>query len=100
MQTAACSIVFLATVILFPYPPLFRFFFFFFNDTATTEIYTNLNLFPYTTLFRSRRGLRQCRSRPVHEPTARPDGRGPRRDRKSTRLNSSHIQKSRMPSSA
>src|SRR5256885_12754364 len=28
-------------------------FFFFFNDTATTEIYT----FPYTTLFRSRAGL-------------------------------------------
>src|SRR5467141_3486419 len=28
---------------------LFCFFFFFFNDTATTEIYT----FPYTTLFRS-----------------------------------------------
>src|SRR6056300_1973853 len=27
--------------------------FFFFNDTATTEIYTNLNTFPYTTLFRS-----------------------------------------------
>src|SRR6056300_1997633 len=28
--------------------------FFFFNDTATTEIYTNLNTLPYTTLFRSR----------------------------------------------
>src|SRR6056300_1819494 len=27
--------------------------FFFFNDTATTEIYTNLNTLPYTTLFRS-----------------------------------------------
>src|SRR6059058_3896711 len=27
--------------------------FFFFNDTATTEIYTSLTLFPYTTLFRS-----------------------------------------------
>src|SRR5881394_4372589 len=28
-------------------------FFFFFNDTATTEIYTGWYLFPYTTLFRS-----------------------------------------------
>src|SRR3546814_7934233 len=28
--------------------------FFFFNDTATTEIYTYDTLFPYTTLFRSR----------------------------------------------
>src|SRR3546814_7038564 len=28
-------------------------FFFFFNDTATTEIYTSDTLFPYTTLFRS-----------------------------------------------
>src|SRR3546814_13003047 len=26
---------------------------FFFNDTATTEIYTYYTLFPYTTLFRS-----------------------------------------------
>src|SRR3546814_14564650 len=30
-----------------------RTFFFFFNDTATTEIYTTDTLFPYTTLFRS-----------------------------------------------
>src|SRR3546814_12341052 len=29
------------------------FIFFFFNDTATTEIYTTDTLFPYTTLFRS-----------------------------------------------
>src|SRR6184192_4598474 len=29
------------------------FFFFFFNDTAPTEIYTSIELFPYTTLFRS-----------------------------------------------
>src|SRR5881398_3337113 len=28
-------------------------FFFFFNDTATTEIYTLSDTFPYTTLFRS-----------------------------------------------
>src|SRR3546814_6950104 len=30
-------------------------FIFFFNDTATTEIYTYYTLFPYTTLFRSKR---------------------------------------------
>src|SRR5215510_14342427 len=62
--------------------------FFFFNDTATTEIYT----FPYTTLFRSRRSAaaggwpaarRGCRCR------RGPPGRD--RDRKSTRLNSSHV---------
>src|SRR5687768_17764232 len=59
-------------------------------------------LFPYTTLFRSRRGGRvsrnaarprgSCRpeSRPHrHDPAAHPDGI-PERDRKSTRLNSSH----------
>src|SRR5256885_17183252 len=35
-------------------------FFFFFNDTATTEIYT----FPYTTLFRSEiSDIRQCAAR-------------------------------------
>src|SRR3546814_1032583 len=32
---------------------LVSFYFFFFNDTATTEIYTYDTLFPYTTLFRS-----------------------------------------------
>src|SRR6056300_2029311 len=47
------------------------FFFFFFNDTATTEIYTNLNTLSLHD------ALPIC-----------------------TRLNSSHIQKSRMPSSA
>src|SRR6056300_2055566 len=31
----------------------FAIFCFFFNDTATTEIYTNLNTLSYTTLFRS-----------------------------------------------
>src|SRR6056300_2108714 len=46
---------------------------FFFNDTATTEIYTNLNT------------LSLHDALPIW---------------KSTRLNSSHIQKSRMPSSA
>src|SRR3546814_17887768 len=50
--------------------------FFFFNDTATTEIYTSDTLFPYTTLFRS--PLRQQRDhRPAH--AAVPAARGARR---------------------
>src|SRR5258705_10190701 len=58
--------------------------FFFFNDTATTEIYT-LSLhdaLPISTL--PRRSSR-CRRR------LRMRGQVPRRDRKSTRLNSSHL---------
>src|SRR5690348_18082582 len=59
-------------------------------------------LFPYTTLFRSRRGgqrregLRNCDSqRPLErrcspEPHSRRQGPAHRLDRKSTRLNSSH----------
>src|SRR6267154_4959458 len=42
-------------------------------------------LFPYTTLFRSRQ-----RDHPDHRPYARALARRPGRDRKSTRLNSSH----------
>src|SRR6266496_6293989 len=44
-------------------------------------------LFPYTTLFRSRG------ARPDHRGHGPADDRGrPRRDRKSTRLNSSHVE--------
>src|SRR2546430_13031487 len=54
-------------------------------------------LFPYTTLFRSPRPPRpaQIQLRPAHHPvSAQPDPRplAPPRDRKSTRLNSSHSQ--------
>src|SRR2546429_7844539 len=57
--------------------------FFFFNDTATTEIYTlslhdALPISPEVLLWRRQRA--RCRSA----------GRPQRRDRKSTRLNSSH----------
>src|SRR6266508_5931080 len=48
-------------------------------------------LFPYTTLFRSRRRERAAR---VPDRRSRADGARPptqRRDRKSTRLNSSHV---------
>src|SRR5210317_2306028 len=37
----------------FKFNPLVDLVFFFFNDTATTEIYTLSYIFPYTTLFRS-----------------------------------------------
>src|SRR2546427_9088964 len=62
-------------------------YFFFFNDTATTEIYT-LSL---TTLFRSRRRNR-CRSPPITSHLQNTRARSTRSDRKSTRLNSSHSQ--------
>src|SRR2546426_4450581 len=66
-------------------PP--RSFFFFFNDTATTEIYT-LSLHDALPIFGrhpvrprgGRRGPRQCEPRAGHAV-----------DRKSTRLNSSHL---------
>src|SRR5476651_937480 len=58
-------------------------FFFFFNDTATTEIYT----FPYTTLFRS--VLHHLRTDSEWHDVFAALHRA-LRDRKSTRLNSSH----------
>src|SRR2546430_6994100 len=70
------------------------FFFFFFNDTATTEIYT-LSLHDALPICscstpsardRSRRGRRRRSPRDSRRPSAG------RRDRKSTRLNSSHSQ--------
>src|SRR3546814_14692624 len=45
--------------------------FFFFNDTATTEIYTSDTLFPYTTLFRSRVSARQTGWRPPGQSPGR-----------------------------
>src|SRR5438445_5265255 len=45
-------------------------------------------LFPYTTLFRSDRFVRDDRTDPV--PLVLPQALGPQLDRKSTRLNSSH----------
>src|SRR5688572_31530949 len=84
-------------LVLFTYFFLF-FFFFFFNDTATTEIYT----LSYTTLFRSVPSIPQIRSiRSRYGAVWNPAIARPRirfkvdarvRDRKSTRLNSSHSQ--------
>src|SRR2546430_3949036 len=72
------------------------FFFFFFNDTATTEIYT-LSLHDALPIWRRPRDLPPelaVRNGPV--PGAGLQGARPRRDRaadrKSTRLNSSHSQ--------
>src|SRR2546427_8938749 len=63
------------------------FLFFFFNDTATTEIYT-LSLHDALPISLAHGGLALARAR----RTRPPGGRGRRRDRKSTRLNSSHSQ--------
>src|SRR5256885_8460362 len=63
------------------------FFFFFFNDTATTEIYT-LSLHDALPISRSRRRswARSSGSSPSNSRVSRSC-----RDRKSTRLNSSHL---------
>src|SRR2546430_12276184 len=72
---------------------LFIVFFFFFNDTATTEIYT-LSLHDALPIWRDQTGRHDS---PAH---LRAGGRNPRdpigcrADRKSTRLNSSHSQNS------
>src|SRR5271163_5101507 len=58
--------------------------FFFFNDTATTEIYT-LSLHDALPILTSRRGRSGLARRDVSTPPRN-------RDRKSTRLNSSHDQ--------
>src|SRR2546430_13097864 len=70
-------------------------FFFFFNDTATTEIYT-LSLHDALPISSTPTSLGCVRRWAAPPPRARVPARGPRRDRsrdrKSTRLNSSHSQ--------
>src|SRR5258708_38251000 len=68
--------------------------FFFFNDTATTEIYT-LSLHDALPISRGRSGQferRLCEHRPGEQPGQQHARMGleEQRDRKSTRLNSSH----------
>src|SRR5437773_4785415 len=81
--------------------PLFFSFFFFFNDTATTEIYTlslhdALPIFRIVELEQMTGGIRAAicptsRALPF-DLAAQPGARhAPGADRKSTRLNSSHI---------
>src|SRR6266568_8151194 len=67
--------------------PLFSFSFFFFNDTATTEIYT-LSLHDALPISTPPARPPRCWPRPVCRPPVGP--RRPPPDRKSTRLNSSH----------
>src|SRR2546426_5751698 len=62
------------------------FFFFFFNDTATTEIYT-LSLHDALPISRRDRAARAEGAPACERRVSRPR----RRDRKSTRLNSSHL---------
>src|SRR2546430_16643408 len=74
---------------------VFHIFFFFFNDTATTEIYT-LSLHDALPISRRRnciiccRGLSAAATCPAWAPALERAARA--RDRKSTRLNSSHSQ--------
>src|SRR5438067_13928543 len=77
-------------------PFLFLLFFFFLMIRRPPRS----TLFPYTTLFRSRHRLDrphepgispESRARPGQQPDRDADPMGHRRDRKSTRLNSSHV---------
>ena len=79
-------------------------FFFFFNDTATTEIYT-LSLHDALPIYIDGDPLIigvQAKKANCHtSPVAKDDrSKNDTTDRKSTRLNSSHMSESRMPSSA
>src|SRR5688572_32150511 len=69
--------------------------FFSFTDTATSQIYT-LSLHDALPISgdhdRSAIGPRQTEDQDRPHPVRRPGERSPRRDRKSTRLNSSHSQ--------
>src|SRR2546430_7961034 len=78
-------------VIFFAWCILCVFFFFFFLMIRRPPRST---LFPYTTLFRSvvRRAHRVSRGLHVRVHPRRRGGEAPARDRKSTRLNSSHSQ--------
>src|SRR2546426_5654825 len=66
--------------------------FFFFNDTATTEIYT-LSLHDALPISASggTSGKKRCRTTPKQRPSGSACDRSIHRDRKSTRLNSSHL---------
>src|SRR2546430_13115240 len=71
---------------------IISYFFFFFNDTATTEIYT-LSLHDALPIYSARhaRPAENCRATGGHARSGWPQD-GTARDRKSTRLNSSHSQ--------
>src|SRR6266496_5617049 len=68
------------------------FFFFFFFFFLMIRRPPRSTLFPYTTLFRSRSSPRPLPEHPHWRGPARRRGAGCLRDRKSTRLNSSHVE--------
>src|SRR5256885_5218930 len=73
-----------------PFPSRYKSFFFFFNDTATTEIYT-LPLHDALPISVASSSDSNWYSSSVLASAAPGTGREPVGDRKSTRLNSSHL---------
>src|SRR2546430_7570374 len=71
--------------------PIVRSFFFFFNDTATTEIYT-LSLHDALPISRRSKPLGRSSGSGGAPPSPKRASEPDERDRKSTRLNSSHSQ--------
>src|SRR5213080_1538689 len=74
--------------------------YFFFNDAATTEIYTPLYTLSLHVALPISPADALSPSRKTQSPISCAPALGSEADRKSTRLNSSHIAVSRMPSSA
>src|SRR6188474_959745 len=75
--------------------------YFFFNEAPTTEIYTSLHTLSLHDALPISRGESPPASRASRSfVLSRAAAFVPSRDRKSTRLNSSHVTTSRMPSSA
>src|SRR5947207_14280000 len=80
----------LSVLYLFSFRLLFPFFlFFFFNATATTEIYT-LSLHDALPICKGPQRFLESAQRRIHPPRRPRHRRRERADRKSTRLNSSH----------
>src|SRR3989442_15837326 len=74
--------------LILEHPTIYISFFFFFNDTATTEIYT-LSLHDALPICRACGG--HCSIQSNKESSIAPSTWPPALDRKSTRLNSSHV---------
>src|SRR5204862_6900029 len=86
--------LFFSFFVLFLFFSFIPFFFFFFNDTATTEIYTLSLHDALPILLRSRAALSSIAWRKYidGQSMAAADAPSNPRDRKSTRLNSSHVE--------
>src|SRR5256885_9253237 len=92
MQLISCTSIVLLLFSLYLSPLLYSFLFFFFNDTATTEIYT-LSLHDALPILRNDLPPTDHRSRAcaTQHPIVRSVSEQAGADRKSTRLNSSHL---------